>query len=47
MEVLQSDKPLAEIARAYYVHPVTLSKWKQHFEAMEQRCWRQRTGQDV
>ncbi len=32
MEVLQSDKPLAEIARAYDVHPVTVSEWKQHFE---------------
>jgi transposase len=32
MEVFQSDKPLAEIARAYDVHPVTVSNWKRHFE---------------
>ncbi len=32
MEVLQSDRSLADIARAYDVHPVTVSKWKRHFE---------------
>jgi len=32
MEVLQSDESLAEITRAYDVHPVTVSNWKRHFE---------------
>ena len=32
MEVLRSDRPLAEVARAYDVHPVTVSQWKRHFE---------------
>jgi len=32
MEALQSDKTMAEIARAYDVHPVTLSNWKKQFE---------------
>ena len=32
MEVLQSDRSLADIARAYDVHPVTVSNWKRHFE---------------
>lgn len=32
LEVLQSDKSLAEIARAYDVHPVTVSSWKRRFE---------------
>jgi len=32
METLRSDKPLVEIARAYDVHPVTVSQWKRHFE---------------
>jgi len=31
LEVLKSDKPLSEIARAYDVHPVTLSNWKKQF----------------
>jgi len=32
MELLQSDRSAAELARAYDVHPVTLSGWKRHFE---------------
>ncbi len=32
MEALRTDKPMAEVARAYDVHPVTLSQWKRHFE---------------
>ena len=32
MEALRSDRPLAEVARAYDVHPVTISQWKKHFE---------------
>jgi len=32
MEVLASDKSMAEIARAHDVHPVTVSSWKKHFE---------------
>jgi transposase-like protein len=28
MEALESDKADAEIARAYDVHPVTVSRWK-------------------
>ncbi len=31
LEALKSDKPLSEIARAYDVHPVTLSNWKKQF----------------
>ena len=32
MEGLRSDRSLLEIARAYDVHPVTVSYWKKHFE---------------
>jgi len=32
MELLRSDKSAAELARAYDVHPVTISSWKRHFE---------------
>jgi transposase-like protein len=32
MEALESDKADAEIARAYDVHPVTLSRWKSTFK---------------
>ena len=32
MEALRSDRSLSEIARAYDVHPVTVSQWKKHFE---------------
>ncbi|MCS4142423.1 transposase [Salinibacter ruber] len=28
LEALQSDGTDAELARAYHIHPVTLSKWK-------------------
>ncbi len=31
LEALKSEEPLSEIARAYEVHPVTLSNWKQQF----------------
>ena len=31
LEALTSDKEDAEIARAYDVHPVSLSKWKRQF----------------
>ena len=31
LEALTSDKGDAEIARAYEVHPVSLSKWKRQF----------------
>ena len=31
LECLTSDKEDAEIARAYGVHPTTLSKWKRQF----------------
>ena len=31
LEALTSDKGDAEIARAYDVHPVSLSKWKRQF----------------
>jgi len=31
VETLQHDGSDSEIARAYGVHPVTLSKWKTHF----------------
>ncbi len=32
MECLRTDKPMVEVARAYGVHPVTLSQWRRHFE---------------
>lgn len=32
MEALKSDKADAEVARAYDVHPVTLSRWKSQLE---------------
>jgi len=32
MEVLASDKSMAEIARAHDIYPVTVSSWKKHFE---------------
>ena len=31
VEALKDQRGDAEIARAFGVHPVTLSKWKQHF----------------
>ena len=31
LEVLQSDKAEAEIARAYDVHPNTVNRWKEEF----------------
>jgi len=31
MEALESDKADAEIARAYDIHPVTVSRWKSTF----------------
>lgn len=31
LEVLQSDKPVAEIARSYDVHPNTIHRWKDEF----------------
>lgn len=31
VEALAGDRADAELARAYGVHPVTLSKWKQRF----------------
>lgn len=31
LEVLQSERSQAEIARAYDVHPVTVSNWKTQF----------------
>jgi transposase-like protein len=31
LETLNSQRSDAEIARAYGVHPITLSKWKRHF----------------
>jgi transposase-like protein len=31
LEALSSSKSDGEIARAYNVHPITLSKWKRHF----------------
>jgi len=31
LESLTSSKPDGEIARAYQVHPITLSKWKRRF----------------
>ena len=32
VEALTSDRTDAEIARAYKVHPVTLSNWKKQFQ---------------
>jgi len=31
LEVLKTDKSDAEVARAYEVHPVTVSRWKREF----------------
>jgi transposase len=31
LEVLRTEKSDAEVARAYDVHPVTVSRWKQQF----------------
>jgi transposase-like protein len=31
LEVLRSEKTEAEVARAYDVHPVTVSRWKSQF----------------
>ena len=31
LEALRSQKADAEVARAYQVHPITLSKWKKEF----------------
>ncbi len=31
MEVIQSSKPIGQIARAYGVHPITIHKWKKDF----------------
>jgi len=31
LEVLKTDKSDAEVARAYDVHPVTVSRWKREF----------------
>ena len=31
LEVLKTDKSDAEVARAYEVHPVTVSRWKRDF----------------
>ena len=31
LEALRSQKPDAEVARAYQVHSITLSKWKKEF----------------
>jgi len=31
LEVLTSEKADAEVARAYEVHPVTVSRWKEEF----------------
>ena len=31
LEALRSDKSDAEVARAYEVHPVTVSRWKKQF----------------
>lgn len=33
LEVLQSDKTEAEVARAYDVHPNTVNRWKEEFLA--------------
>ncbi len=31
LEVLQGDREAAEVARAYDIHPNTVSRWKQEF----------------
>ena len=31
LEMLKGDREATEIARAYNIHPVTLSRWKQEF----------------
>jgi len=31
LEVLQGNREAAEIARAYNIHPTTVSRWKQEF----------------
>jgi len=31
LEVLKGDREVVEIARAYNIHPVTVSRWKQEF----------------
>ncbi len=31
MEVIQSSKPIGQIARGYGVHPITIHKWKKDF----------------
>lgn len=31
LEVLQSDQSVAEVARAYTVHPNTIHRWKEEF----------------
>ena len=31
MEVIQSSKPIGQIARTYGVHPITIHKWKKDF----------------
>ncbi|HSR54113.1 MAG TPA: transposase [Acidobacteriota bacterium] len=36
LEALRSERTEAEVARAYQVHPVTLSKWKKQF--LEKGC---------
>lgn len=39
LEALTSDKADAEFARAYDVHPVTLSNWKSKHPKNAARCW--------
>ena len=39
MEALTSEKTNAEVARAYDVHPVTLSKWKKEFKENGQKVF--------
>ena len=36
LEALRSQNPDAEVAWAYQVHPITLSKWKKEF--FRERC---------
>lgn len=31
LEVLKGDREATEVARAYNIHPVTVSRWKQEF----------------
>ena len=38
LEMLKSEKSDAEVARAFDVHPATLSRWKQAFLEKAQRC---------